>query len=124
MSTEARGRSIVGAASLRAEPRQNPPGKLGVPHTKIIRATSRQAQCHTRELRSDAGLPERRRSAELGSEKTLTPTFPAADRSVARDAPDGRRHDARQDGDVEGFLDVVEGAVPEGSTRELDVLIA
>jgi hypothetical protein len=114
MSTEARGRSIVGAASLRAEPRQNPPGKLGVPHTKIIRATSR----------SDAGLPERRRSAELGSEKTLTPTFPAADRSVARDAPDGRRHDARQDGDVEGFLDVVEGAVPEGSTRELDVLIA
>ena len=73
MSTEARGRSIVGAASLRAEP--NPPGKLGVPHTKIIRATSGQAQCHTRELRSDAGLPERRRSAELGSEKTLTPTF-------------------------------------------------
>ena len=46
------------------------------------------------------------------------------DRSATREAPDGRRHDARQDGDVEGFLDVVESAIPEGSAHELDVLIA
>lgn len=84
MRTETTGRRIVGAASLRAEPR---PQSQSLREARLASnqrhlTTSSQAQCHTRELRSDAGLRESGRSAELGSEKTPTPTSGAVRRAA------------------------------------------